>query len=69
MEREKYMQMAMELAKQAAEEVEVPVGCVILNGANIAAPGAPEKFGLCLFKKLRAFKKVYGCRRKNLGGT
>jgi len=31
MEREKYMQMAMELAKQAAEEGEVPVGCVITD--------------------------------------
>ena len=31
MEREKYMQMAMELAKQAYTEGEVPVGCVITD--------------------------------------
>ena len=31
MERDKYMQMAMELAKQAYTEGEVPVGCVITD--------------------------------------
>ena len=32
MDREKYMKMALGLAKEAAESGEVPVGCVIVDG-------------------------------------
>ena len=34
MEHETYMRMAMELARQAAAEGEVPVGCVIADGGG-----------------------------------
>ena len=32
MDKEKYMEMALELAKEAAEAGDVPVGCVIVDG-------------------------------------
>ena len=34
-----YMDMALELAKEAAEEGEVPVGCVIVRGDEIVGRG------------------------------
>lgn len=34
MDREKYMSLALELAREAAENGEVPVGCVVVDGAG-----------------------------------
>lgn len=34
MDREKYMELALELAQEAADNGEVPVGCVIVDGAG-----------------------------------
>lgn len=40
MDREKYMRLALELAAEAGEAGEIPVGCVIVDGAgNIIARG------------------------------
>ena len=40
MDREKYMEMALELAKEAAESGDVPVGCLIVDGeGNIIGRG------------------------------
>ena len=39
MDREQYMQMALELAKEAAAAGEVPVGCVIVRGDEVVGRG------------------------------
>ena len=39
MEREAYMERALELAREAAEHGEVPVGCVIVRGQEIVGRG------------------------------
>ena len=39
MEREYYMRLALELAREAAREGEVPVGCVIVRGDEIVGRG------------------------------
>ena len=39
MDHELYMQKALELAREAALEGEVPVGCVIVRNGEIVAPG------------------------------
>ena len=39
MEHEAYMQRALELAREAAQEGEVPVGCVIVRNGQIVATG------------------------------
>ena len=39
MEHEKYMKMALELAREAAEAGEVPVGCVIVRNGEVIARG------------------------------
>ena len=39
MEHEKYMEMALELAREAAEAGEVPVGCVIVWDGEVIARG------------------------------
>ncbi len=39
MESEVYMKMALELAKEAAAEGEVPVGCVIVRGDEVVGRG------------------------------
>jgi len=39
MEHEKYMQMALALAHEAAEQGEVPVGCVNVRGGEIVGRG------------------------------
>lgn len=39
MEHEKYMQLALALAHEAAEQGEVPVGCVIVRGGKVIGRG------------------------------
>ena len=40
MDREKYMELALELAQEAADNGEVPVGCVIVDGdGNVIGSG------------------------------
>ena len=38
MDREKYMSLALELAREAADNGEVPVGCVIADGEGRSSP-------------------------------
>jgi tRNA(adenine34) deaminase len=42
----KYMQMAIALASKAAEQDEVPVGCVIVKDGNVIAKGFNRKEGM-----------------------
>ena len=39
MDHEMYMKMALELAREAALEGEVPVGCVIVRNGQVVATG------------------------------
>ena len=41
-----YMNMALELARQAASEGEVPVGCVIVRGDRVVGRGRNRREGL-----------------------
>lgn len=43
MEREAYMERALELAREAAEHGEVPVGCVIVHGGKIIGQGRNQR--------------------------
>ena len=43
MEREAYMERALELAREAAEHGEVPVGCVIVYGGKIIGQGRNQR--------------------------
>ena len=45
MEREAYMERALELAREAAEYGEVPVGCVIVHGGKIIGRPLPRGDG------------------------
>ena len=43
MERDAYMERALELAREAAEHGEVPVGCVIVHGGKIIGQGRNQR--------------------------
>ena len=43
MEDEKWMQAALELARQAAQAGEVPVGCVVVRGDEIVGRGSNRR--------------------------
>lgn len=43
MEREAYMERALELAREAAEHGEVPVGCVIVHDGKIIGQGRNQR--------------------------
>jgi len=66
MEHEKYMRRALALAAEAAAAGEVPVGCVIVDGAgNILAEGRnrrEETRGVCGHAELDAMERV--CRAR-----
>ncbi len=61
MEHEKYMRMALELAKEAAEAGEVPVGCVIVRNGQVIARGRnrrEEKQATCSHAEMEAIAQA-----------
>ena len=62
MEREKYMQYALNLAKEAAESGEVPVGCIITDAhGNIIGHGRnrrEEKHDACAHAEVEAIREA-----------
>ena len=48
MDREKYMELALELAREAADNGEVPVGCIIVDGkGNVIGRGRNRREESC----------------------
>lgn len=61
MEREEYMRQALELARQAGEEGDIPVGCVIVREGEIIGRGRnrrEERADACAHAEIEAIREA-----------